>query len=470
MDDEKSAKYPGHRMVLRGSMRLVLRPRCEGGDERPVLLGTHWKTGAEVVLREFEPEDACFYPPGPAVEVMQEREEDIAQSADAYLYDPDAKDPPNRVGFTTSHPDYDHCCTVEVERFTCTVFPGERAREFRQVVVRGGSGFSLGQLMRYNDWVEEDPRVTRDRWAAQRAQRAAEDAAEAKEAAEDEARFAAMTIPELEAEYERRRAPDVWDRAAELRHQRIKRVLPARRQAALDAAWAALQARVREGRTVLVPGRDRRRRTDPWLVRQYGEWEPGSPAYLLHVVCPQWCPKETPIAERLYSVQTDKGHEHRGSPAEVVAGWFDAGYETDDYPSLELRRKFYKRLSSYIVDAPRAVVDGRTYYLGTPRFSSDLLVLDAEEMNLCRSKKVRDLVAAAHRWHEGRKTVADSIAYHEALPEDDERRGKLAALRERLAAGDAAKPAEFSRVSYTRPSLPVLPAEPASWDADGDGQ
>jgi hypothetical protein len=461
MDDEKSAKYPGDRMVLRGSMRLVLRPRCEGGDERPVLLGTHWKTGAEVVLREFDPEDACFYRPGPAVEVMQEREEDIAHCADAYLYDPDAKDPPNRVGFTTSHPDYDHGCTVEVERFTCAVYPGERAREFRQVVVRGGSGFSLGQLARYNNWTEEDPRVTRDIWAERCARRAAEDAAEAKETAEDEAWFAAMSLPELEAEYERRRTPDVWDLPAERGLHRIKLVLPVRRQAALDAAWEALQARIKPGATLLVPAVPRIRRTDPWSIRQFGEWEPGSPAYLLHVVCPQWCPKETPIAERNYSVQTDEGRDSRGTRAELLAQWFDAGYETQDYPPIEVRRKFYERTRRYIINAPRAVVAGKTYYVTTPEFSSDVLVLD-ETMHLCRSKKVRELVVAAHRWHEGRKMVLDSIAYHEGLQESDERRGRLAGLRERLAAGDASKPAELAAVDYKVPSVPTLSVEEAT--------
>ena len=454
------------RVVRAGSLRFECRAFAgvAGLEERRlVLVGDHWETGEPVDLRVLDADEGDYHEVGP---VASSNERDFARAADAHMYDPAAKDPPNRVGFTTSPADYDFGCTAELERFSCAVYPGERERSYRRVLVLGDHAFAHGQTARYEDWVEEDPRVTRDRWAAQRAKRAAE----AREAAEDEAGLAAMTLPELEAEERRRQDPDVWDRAAELRHQRIKRVLPARRQADLDAAWAALQARVREGRTVLVPGRDRRRRKDPWLVRQYGEWEPGWSAYLLYVVCPQWCPKETPIAERLYSVQTDEGHAHRGSPAEVVAGWFDAGYETDAYPALELRRKFYKRLGSYIVDAPRAVVGGRIYYLGTPRFSSDLLVLDAEKMELCRSKKVRDLVAAAHRWHEGRKAVADSIAYHEALPEGDERRGKLAALRERLAAGDAAKPAEFSRVAYTRPSLPVLPAEPATWDADGGRQ
>lgn len=444
-------------VVRAGSLRFERRVFHEFGAShlRLVLVGDHWETGELVDLRVLDADEGDYHEVGP---VGSSDERDFARAADAHLYDPAAKDPPNRVGFTTSPADYDFGCTAELERFSCAVYPGERERSYRRVLVLGDHPFAHGQPARYEDWLEEDPRATRDRWAAQRAQRAAEDAAEAQEAAEDESRLAAMTLPELEAEERRRRDQDVWDRSAELRHKRIKLVLPARRQADLDAAWAALQARVREGRTVLVPGRERRRRQDPWLVRQYGEWEPGSPAYLVHVVGPEWCPKETPIAERLYSVQTDEGHAHRGSPAEVVAGWFDAGYETDAYPALELRRKFYKRLGSYIVDAPRAVVEGRTYYLGTPRFSSDLLVLDAEKMDLCRSKKARDLVAAAHRWHQGRKTVADSIAYHEALPEGDERRGKLAELRERLA-GDAAEPAEFSRVAYTRPSLPLLPSE-----------
>ena len=69
---------------------------------------------------------------------------------------------------------------------------------------------------------------------------------------------------------------------------------------------------------------------------------------------------------------------------------------------------------------------------------------------------------AAHRWHEGRKMVVDSIAYHEALQENDERRGRLAGLRERLAAGDAAKPVELAAVDYKVPSVPSLSVEEAT--------
>ena len=87
---------------------------------------------------------------------------------------------------------------------------------------------------------------------------------------------------------------------------------------------------------------------------------------------------------------------------------------------------------------------------------SEVLILDGETMNLCKSKKVRTLVENAHTWHTGRRYVVDAIAYREALPETDPERAKLPALRDQLAAGDAAKPKEIAAVDYEIPQIPCL--------------
>ena len=160
-----------------------------------------------------------------------------AEDAGAHLYDPDAKDPPNRVGFTTSPAAYDHDCTVELERFTCAIYPHDKPREFRKVLVRGGTGFSIGQMRRYFDFTDEDPRVVRDRFAAECAERAARKAAEASVAAADEAFLALLTLPELEAEHKARGDVDLWTNEAEARRARSSKALPLRRQEVLDAAW-----------------------------------------------------------------------------------------------------------------------------------------------------------------------------------------------------------------------------------------
>ena len=132
------------------------------------------------------------------------------------------------------------------------------------------------------------------------------------------------------------------------------------------------------------------------------------------------------------------------------------GYATTAYPAVELRRKFYGRVGSGILDAPRVTLGGKTYYIGKQRYQSEVLVLDSETMNLCRSKKTRQLIEAAHQWHTGRGYVVDVIAYREALPETDPERAKLPELRERLAAGDASKPAEFAALDYQIPTIPCL--------------
>ncbi len=446
--------YPGDRLVRRGSLRFVLRDI--GDDKRLLLLGDHWQTGAEVALRTFDADESDYYKPGPLDEREHGHEWQIAESAEAHLYDPDAKDPPNRVGFTTSHPDYDHGCTVELERFTCAVFPGERENTYRKVMVRGGNGFAVGQIMRYGGFTDEDPRVRRDAYAAERAAMVARKESEKREADEDDAYLRALPLAELEAEHARRADVEEWTRTAELRRDRSKKLLPVRRQEVLDAAWAALQARIPCGITLLVPAKPRIPRTDPWSIRQFGTHEPGSPAYLVHIVAPLWHEKERPIRDREYQVMFDEGQGYSCHSAEVLAEWVAKGYATTNYPSIELRRKFYGRVGSGIIGAPRAIVGGVAYYIGTQRYSSEVLVLDGETMNLCRSKKVRQLVENAHTWHTGRGYVVSAIAYREALPETDPERAKLPALRDQLAAGDAAKPKEIAAVNYEIPQIPCL--------------
>jgi len=446
--------YPGDRLVRRGSLRFELRDI--GDDKRLLLLGDHWQTGAEVTLRIFDADESDYFKPGPLDEREHGPEWQIAESADAHLYDPDAKDPPNRVGFTTSHPDYDHGCTVELERFTCAVFSGEAERTWRKVLVRGGNGFAVGQIMRYGGFTDEDPRVRRDAYAAERAARLAEATVERREADEDDAYLRALPLAELEAEHARRADVEEWTRAAELRRDRSKKLLPLRRQEMLDAAWVALQARIPCGITLLVPAKPRIPRTDPWSIHNFGTHEPGSPAYLVHVVRPSWCPAATPIEKREYEVLSDETQGTTHTSAEVLAEWVSKGYATTNYPVVELRRKFYGRVGSGIIGAPRAIVGGVAYYIGQKRYSSEVLVLDGESMNLCRSKKVRTLVENAHTWHTGRRYVVDAIAYREALPETDPERAKLPALRDQLAAGDAAKPKEIAAVDYEIPQIPCL--------------
>ena len=108
------------------------------------------------------------------------------------------------------------------------------------------------------------------------------------------------------------------------------------------------------------------------------------------------------------------------------------------------------------IDAPRAIVGGVAYYVGTQRYGSEVLILDGESMNLCRSKKVRQLIENAHTWHTGRRYIVDAIAYREALPETDPERAKLPALRDQLAAGDASKPTFIAAVNYEIPQIPCL--------------
>lgn len=447
---------PGARMVRRGSLRFVKRPHSTDTDgERLLVVGDHWQSGAEVVLRVFDEDESDYYPPGP-VEDHALDEGEVAYGSGGALYDPDAKDPPNRIGYTTSPDGYDHGCTVEIERFACRVYPGEIERIYRKVMVRGGNGFAVGQLMRYFDFTDEDPRVVRDRYAAECAERAARKAAEAGVAAQDEAFLASLTLQDLEAEHKTRGDVDLWTNEAEARRARSSKALPLRRQEVLDAAWTTLQARIPCGITLLVPAKPRIPRTDPWSIRQFGTHEPGSPAYLVHVVAPLWHDKTKPIRDREYQVMFDDTQGYSCHSAEVLAEWVAKGYATTNYPAVDLRRKFYGRVGSGIIGAPRAIVGGVAYYVGKPRYSSEVLVLDGESMNLCRSKKVRTLVENAHTWHTGRRYVVDAISYREALPETDPERAKLPALRDQLAAGDAAKPKEIAAVNYEIPQIPCL--------------
>jgi hypothetical protein len=260
----------------------------------------------------------------------------------------------------------------------------------------------------------------------------------------------------LEAEHKARGDVDLWTNEAEARRARSSKALPLRRQEVLDAAWTTLQARIPCGITLLVPAKPRIPRTDPWSIRQFGTHEPGSPAYLVHIVAPLWHGKEKPIRDREYQVMFDEEQGYSCHSAEVLAEWVAKGYATTNYPAVELRRKFYGRVGSGIIGAPRAIVGGVAYYIGTQRYSSEVLVLDGETMNLCRSKKVRTLVENAHTWHTGRRYVVDAIAYREALPENDPERAKLSALRDQLAVGDAAKPKEIAAVNYEIPQIPCL--------------
>ena len=449
--------YPGDRLVRRGSLRFVKRPYPTAADgERLLIVADHWQSGAEVVLQVFDADETHYYEPGPVEPQLCTSEDDAVAHLQGAIYDPDAKDPPNRIGYTTSPADYDHGCTVELERFACTVYPGEIERTYRKVLVRGGTGFSIGQLRRYFDFTDEDPRVVRDRFAAECADRAARKTAEASVAAADEAFLASLTLPELEAEHKARGDVDLWTNEAEARRARSSKALPLRRQEVLDAAWTTLQARIPCGITLLVPAKPRIPRTDPWSIRQFGTHEPGSPAYLVHVVAPLWHDKTKPIRDREYQVMFDDTQGYSCHSAEVLAEWVAKGYATTNYPAVDLRRKFYKRVGSGIIDAPRAIVGGVAYYVGTQRYGSEVLILDGESMNLCRSKKVRQLIENAHTWHTGRRYIVDAIAYREALPETDPERAKLPALREQLAAGDAAKPKEIAAVNYEIPQIPCL--------------
>ena len=447
---------PGARMVARGSLRFVKRPYPTDADgERLLVVGAHWQSGAEVVLRVFDEDETHYYQPGP-VEDHALDEGEVANGSGGALYDPDAKDPSNRLGFTTSPDAYDHGCTVEIERFACRVYPGEIERVYRKVMVRGGNGFAVGQLMRYFDFTEEDPRVVRDRYAAECAERAARKAAEASIAAQDEAFLASLTLAALEAEHKARGAVELWTNEAEARRARSSKALPLRRQAVLDEAWAALQAKIPNGITLLVPAKPRIPRTDSWSIRQFGTHEAGSPAYLVHIVRPSWQAESTPIEKREYETMSDETQGTTHSSAEVLAEWIAKGYTTTAYPSIELRRKFYQRTGFGILDAPRATVGGKTYYIGKVRFGSEVLVIDGETMTLCRSKKVKALIEAAHQWHTGRGYILDAIAYREAMPADDARRAELPGLRDKLAWGDAEKPAFIVPVDYQIPVIPCL--------------
>jgi hypothetical protein len=50
----------------------------------------------------------------------------------------------------------------------------------------------------------------------------------------------------------------------------------------------------------------------------------------------------------------------------------------------------------------------------------------------------------------------DAIAYREAMPADDARRAELPGLRDKLACGDAEKPAFIVPVDYQIPVIPCL--------------
>jgi len=459
----------GDRTVRRGSLRFVRRPYPGDADgERLLVVGDHWQTGAEVVLRVFDEDETHYYKPGPVAAQLHSREENVAEEIGAHLYDPSATDPPNRIGYTTSPDGYDHGCTVELERFACTVYPGEIERIYRKVMVRGGTGFSVGQVMRYHDFSDEDPRAVRDGYAARRAAEEARRAEEARAAADDGAFLASLTLRELEAEHARRCGVDLWTREAELRRDRSKRALPLRRQAELDAAWAALRARVPCGATILVPARPRVPRTDPWSIRQFGTHEPGTPAWLVHVVAPLWSPEDRPIRDREYQVMLDEDQGYSCRSALELAEWVAKGYVTDAYPSVELRRKFYQRVGSGIVDAPRAVVGGKTYYVGSTRYGGAALVLDGETMNLCRSKRVARLVEEAHAWHSAHRRAAEAIAHRESLPEGDASRADLPAMRAGLAAHEATR-VRYAAVDYAVPDVPCLTVAEAL-AARGEGE
>ena len=444
-------KITPDRLVLKGSLRFELR---DVGDEKQLLfLGTHWQTGAEVILRVLDVEDAAYFSPGPLDPRQHGAEWQLADDAGAGLYDP-AANPPNRIGYTTSPASYDHDCTVELERFTCPAYASDRETEWRKVLVRGGTGFSEGQVWRYFVFTDEDPRVVQAAFRARQEVEAARQAEARRLAAEDTARLEAMTLDDLEAEGRRRATPVEWSDDEHIARGRCSTILARRRQEALDAAWAALKARIPVGVTMLIPARPAVPRVtqDKWL-QHLGLKEPARAAYLIEITGIAYCARTTPLHQRLCSVvYDDHGESH--TDAETVAQWAERGYVTTAYPSVEMRRAYYARTRSSIINAPRAVVAGKTYYIGRPLFGGKLLVLD-EGMHMCRSKKTADLVARAHRWHESRNAAIRHIAYVESGVRQDWL-PNLPRLRAELTKYEAEQPADIAAVQYTVPAIPSL--------------
>lgn len=382
-------------LIRCGTMRFSKRPYPD--DERLLIVGDHWETGAEVVLRVFDADESDYYAPGPVEASGDFSEREIAEGCGIALFDSNEI---NVIGFTVSPEAYDYSCTVELEQFNCSMFPGESERTYRKVLIRGGfGGLSNSQAIRYMGFSEEDPRAIRANFDARIAQEKAEREVVANRLAADEAYLASLTVKQLHEEETRREDYD----GRTITYDDLKRcraALVAREQQDRDTAWSALLARIPIGATLLIPETPREERTDELLIRQLGRWIPGTPAYLVSVIDVPWCPKETPINQRTVTVQPDRGNPGPMN-AEHVAELCEKHLATG-WPEVKARQKLIGRLSSYesLYHAFRYEDGGVSYWVGTARFSSEIMVLDGEA-KIVRRKKLVEAAMAAFRTKRG---------------------------------------------------------------------
>ncbi len=404
-------------LVRRGSLRFVKRPYPETtSSERLLVIGDHWETGAETVLRVFDEDESDYYELGPVSASSPYPEWQIAEQCDAALVDPSET---NLVGFTTSPDAYDYSCTVELERFECAMFPREQVRTYRKVMIRGGySGFSTSQTIRYMGFSSEDPRTVRAEFDARMAREAAERKAAADKLAADEAYLASLNVEQLRSELGKRRSREDDNSFTYEDVKRCTAQLEIREQKERDSEWATLLSRIPIGATLLIPevptvlrtlenlrdcegeSEDIKRAHLDWTIRQFGRSIPGTPAHLVSVIGVPWCDKTTPIVHRTVTVQFDTGRSSEWSAQKLavlcekhtVIGW----------PEIKARQKLMDRLSSQdsLCHVFRYQDGEQSYWVGYPRFGSEVLVLDSEA-KLVRRKKVLEAALAAYYKHRG---------------------------------------------------------------------
>ena len=360
-------------LFVRGSLSLHAGPTC---------LEVHAARYPEqdqfvLALEGYEPGLAADAP-NPLTDRGTITQGDVASLLEAVLVDPQA-DPPNLTGFTTSPASYDWGCTVELERFELAMFPGEAVSTYRKVFILGGSGFSLAQPQRYENFLEEDPRVLAARYAEQAAER--ERAAAARQA--DQEALEALPLEALKLEVARRETEGTgaeWKAA----HDTYRRRAAAAAAQAKRDRLASLLEGITEGLLLVEPARPAVRNTLGTI--------PAVPAMIMEVRRID----QSSYGHGQVTLLRDDGQEIQVSPeraAELLKLRPPLTGVPEDGP---LRRKIYSRVGS-LLKASRHEIDGKVYWAGEASlWSSEVQVVSGETGNAVRAAKVKDRVLAAH--------------------------------------------------------------------------
>jgi hypothetical protein len=360
-------------LLILGSLTLI-PPPAELAVRAKV-----WPGGEEIALpfpERYRRLDLSPLPEGPLNNRGVIREGDVARALGVVLVDP-AADPPNLIGYTTDDPALDYpISTIELERFDCALFPLDMERTYRKVLILGGSGFTVAQPQRYGCFLEDDPRVTRDRFAAQRREAAEREQREAAALAADLAFLNGLDLPALTAEVERRAEIDgtSWKRAKDIK----SRLEAAAASAAKEARYQELAAGLAPGVLVVRPFRP--------AVRGSHWSAPEIPAMILEV---GWMQME------VVDVTTDAGERQTLKLSDVHAMKLTTP-DMSAYPvDGEVRRKIHGHLGS-LLEATRHEVGGKVYWTAGRYSWEPVKVVDGTTGNLVRKKALVEHLTAAH--------------------------------------------------------------------------